>query len=261
MKLGFVGTGTITEAIVTGFLSQVSGDEAVIVSPKGAAIAARLAERHSAVTIARDNQEVVDMADVLFLAVRPQIAEEVVRSLSFRHGQIIVSLVATIEASRLQSWIDADVKITRAVPLPFVAERRGVTIVFPQDEAVRSFFAKLGTAVECHSQNEFDLLTTASALMGTYFGILEHAVGWLAGKGISESQARVYLVSLFSSLAHTAQSSSSQSLQQLRHDFSTKGGLNEQMFRDFEAGQGMKALEIGLETLLARVRSSGVKQD
>lgn len=45
MKFGFVGTGAITEAMVTGFLGSKLELSQVIVSPRSAETAARLAAR------------------------------------------------------------------------------------------------------------------------------------------------------------------------------------------------------------------------
>lgn len=259
VRLGFVGTGTITEAIVTGLLSADTAPPTITVSPRSAATAARLAARSPAVRVAADNQGVVDAADLVFLAIRPDVAEEVVRALRFRPGQRVVSLVAATDHATLAGWIDAPVPIVRAVPLPFVAERRGVTAIFPADAEVEALFADLGTAVACATLMDYDLLATASAVMGSYFGVMDHVVGWLKDKGLPETSARAYLAPLFVSLSGVAAAESGRSLEALRHEYSTKGGLNEQMFSRFCAEGGTAALTTALESVLERVRraSSG----
>ncbi|MFB2608410.1 NAD(P)-binding domain-containing protein, partial [Rhizobium phaseoli] len=88
-SIGFVGTGAITEAMVRGLLAAPAYASEVHVSPRSAHIAATLAEEFAAVRIAGDNQIVVDRSDMVFLAIRPQLAEEVVRALSFRKGQMV----------------------------------------------------------------------------------------------------------------------------------------------------------------------------
>lgn len=253
-RLGFIGTGTITEAIVTGVLA--GGDPApdITISPRSAATASRLAALSDKVTVARDNQHVVDAADMVFLAIRPDVAEEVVRALRFRSGQQVVSLVAAVDHTTLRDWIGVPVELVRAVPLPFVASRSGVTVIFPSNAPVEALFADLGTAVPCRSIEEYDLLATASALMGSYFGIMDHVVGWLQAKGLPPESARAYLAPLFSSLSTVAQTTPSRSLEDLRHEFSTKGGLNEQMFAKFRENGGTSALTTALESVLDRVR-------
>jgi len=49
------------------------------------------------------------------------------------------------------------------------------------------------TAVEVSDPAELELLLTASALMGTYFGLLEKASEWLHSKGLQSKDATAYL--------------------------------------------------------------------
>ncbi|MDK1492091.1 pyrroline-5-carboxylate reductase [Sinorhizobium sp. 7-81] len=254
MRIGFVGTGAITEAMVTGIAGSGLDVTEIVVSPRNAAIAARLASRFQSVRIAKDNQEVVDTADVLFLAVRPQIAEEVIRDLAFREGQRVVSVIAATDRPMLLTWIGEDVQLTQAIPLPFVADRQGVTAVYPPNAEIASIFDALGSAVQCETRDEYDLLAVASALMGTYFGLLDRATGWLVDKGMAREKARAYLGQLFTGLALAAVKEHQTPLETLRREFSTPGGLNEQVFEDFERGGGNQALANALERVLHRVR-------
>lgn len=123
-SIGFVGTGVITEAMVRGLLTAPAYASEIHVSPRSAHIAETLAGEFATVRIARDNQEVVDRSDIVFLAIRPQVAEEVVRELSFKAGQTIVSVVAATERQALIDWIGTDVHLVQAIPLPFVATRQ-----------------------------------------------------------------------------------------------------------------------------------------
>lgn len=254
MRIGFVGTGTITEAMVTGIVGSGLAVAEILVSPRNREIAARLAGRFPSVRIAKDNQDVVDAADLLFLAVRPQIAEDVVSVLAFRAGQTVVSVIAATDRSKLLAWIRKDVRLSQAIPLPFVAERSGVTAIYPPNPDIAAIFAALGSVVECETKEEYDLLAVASALMGTYFGILDRATGWVAEKGVAREKVRAYLAPLFASLAQTAVRAESTPLDALRREFSTPGGLNEQVFDVFERGGGSRALTDALEAVLRRVR-------
>ncbi len=254
MRIGFVGTGTITEAMVTGIVGSGLDVTEILVSPRNQEIAARLSSRFPSVRIAKDNQDVVDSADVLFLAVRPQIAEEVIPALAFRAGQTVVSVIAATDRSKLLAWIREDVRLSQAIPLPFVADRQGVTAIYPPHSEIAAIFAALGSAVECETKEEYDLLAAASALMGSYFGILDRATGWLVEKGMSREKARAYLAPLFASLAQTAVSADGTPLEVLRREFSTPGGLNEQVFDDFDRGGGTRALTDALERVLSRVQ-------
>ncbi|MBL0373559.1 NAD(P)-binding domain-containing protein [Rhizobium sp. KVB221] len=252
MKLGFVGTGAITEAIIRGALASELSIETIHISPRNAEVAGRLAQCSALVHVGTDNQAVVDAAEIVFLAIRPQIAREVIEALQFRPGQKVVSLIAAVEIDTLHEWIGVPLSITRAIPLPFVADRKGVTAVFPPEKEVAGFFDALGSSVEVASKQEFDLLGAASALMGTYFGILETTARWLEQKGMAYDQAKAYLAPLFVSLSEAASKPGSPTFEQLRLEYSTSGGLNEQVHEDFSRG-GSEALTTALNKVLARI--------
>ncbi|MBB4537183.1 pyrroline-5-carboxylate reductase [Rhizobium etli] len=252
-SIGFVGTGAITEAMVRGLLAAPAYASEIHVSPRSAHIAATLAQEFTAVRIAGDNQTVVDRSDMVFLAIRPQIAEEVVRALSFRTGQVVVSLVAATERQALLDWIGADVHLVQAIPLPFVAQRQGVTAILPPDAAVAALFDTLGTAVQCQSKKEYDLLAAASAMMSTYFGIMETTAVWLEKSGLERPKANAYIAPLFASLAQKANNPGTEPFSALSREFATKGGLNEQVLSDVDKKGGLAALTAALDGVLARI--------
>jgi pyrroline-5-carboxylate reductase len=90
--------------------------------------------------------------------------------------------------------------------------------------------------------------------MGTYFGLLETSARWLEAKGMPYDQASAYLKRLFAGLSEATGASPAQSFEAMRRDFSTKGGLNEQVFTEFDASGGTKALTQALESVLERIQ-------
>lgn len=256
MRLGFIGTGVITEAIVTGLVNSDYAFKEVIVSSRNTDRSARLAALDRRVRVEDDIQRIVDEADVLFLAVRPQDAEAVLRPLNFRPDQAVASLIATLEAEQLQSWFNAPVRIARAIPLPAVAQRRGVTAIYPPDATLAALFSSLGSAVEAQTLDEFDAYAAASALMGLYFGVMESAAGWLGEQGAEASNARQYLSQVFVELARTAERAKGISFADLRVEHSTPGGLNQQLHEVFSESGGSDAIHTALDSVAGRIRDA-----
>lgn len=249
--LGFIGTGIITAHMVRGLQGSGLADWPVLLSPRGAAMAQALAELPG-VTVAASNQDVLDQAEVVVLAVRPQVAEAVLRPLRFRAQMPVISLVAALPVATLQDWTGVQ-EVCRAIPLPFVERRTGVTPVYPPLPVALAVFGALGTAVPVHDALAFDTYATASALMGTYFGLVGAALGWMQGQGISQADGMVYLRALFADLGVSLAESSALPAE-LRLAHSTTGGLNAQLHEVFVAGGGAGALTAGLDAVLARVR-------
>lgn len=259
MIYGFIGTGTITEAMVEGLMRSSTRPEArpdkIVLSPRNAEIAGRLASTFDTVFVARSNQDVATQADVVILAVRPQVAQTVLRDISIPKGKKIISVIAATSHAHLAQWTGhAQDDIVRAIPLPFVSTGTGVTAIYPPNPTAEGLFGAIGTAVACATQHEFDLLAIASSMMGPYFGILGGVSDWLVQNGMPAAQAHAYLLPLFKSLADTAAQSPEKTFDDLRHEYSTKGGLNEQVFEVFQKQGGLKALTGGLDRALERAR-------
>ena len=65
-----------------------------------------------------------------------------------------------------------------------------MTAIYPPDMEVVALFDTLASAVQCTSKKECDLLAAASALMSTYFSVMEIATSWLEENGLERSKAR-----------------------------------------------------------------------
>jgi pyrroline-5-carboxylate reductase len=228
MKLGFLGTGTITAAMVEG-LSSAGGGCEIVVSPRNAEMAAGLAARFPAVAVADSNQDVVDRCETVVIAVRPQITEEVLSQLRFRGGQHVISLVSGFSVGRLAVLVAPATRIARAVPLPSAASRRSPTAIYPRDEETVALFGRLGAAFAVDTESAFDALCTATATMAAYFAFADGAASWLERHGIPPGQAREYMARIFAGLAQTALETPERSFEELAADHATRGGTNEQV--------------------------------
>lgn len=252
--LGFIGTGAITDALVRAISRSPDAPE-MLVSRRSEGVSAALSREFSHVNVCGDNQEILDRCGTVFLAVRPQVAAEVVRPLRFHAGQKVVSLVATVAPEELASWIPQQVSIVRAIPFPFIKDGLGSTVVHPPDASLTELLRHGGGTIDVTEPSHFLLYSVGSALMGPYFGILETMQHWLEAQGLPAEDARHYLVSLHSGLTGTACGSDG-SFSELREAFSTKGGINEDLYRVFQENGGNHALTAGLDAVHRRVSNS-----
>jgi pyrroline-5-carboxylate reductase len=248
---GFIGSGTITGHIVRGMQGSALAGWPVVLSPRGQA---QTLAGLPGVRVAAGNQQVLDAADLIVLALRPQVAEAALAGLVFDPEKPVVSLIAATALDRLAAWTGAR-HICRAIPLPFVERLTGVTPVFPPLAPALRLFGALGQALPVGDLAAFDAYATASALMGPYFGIVETAATWMQAQGIAEADATTYLRHLFGDLGQSLVHSTT-SPAALRADHSTRGGLNEQVHQVFQAAGGAAALEAGLNAVMARVRGA-----
>jgi len=255
LRYGFIGTGTITSAIVEGLCGHRPVAHRISVSPRNVEVAARLATRFSEVRVADSNQGVIDASDVVFLAVRPQVASSVLEALRFRPEQHIVSLIATFSRARVAALVAPAKSVTCAVPQPTVSARLSPTAIFPPDRFVASLFNDLGVAFEASTEREFDSLFATTAAMATFFTLLDTLARWLTAHDVSPTAARDYVARMFQGLADVPLRSTS-SFAELAAEFKTRGGLNEQ-FANLLAERGaFAACSSALDAILERIEGS-----
>lgn len=248
MNLGFIGTGTIAKAMIEGTLQVSAEEKKIFVSPRNAQIANSLAEQFPQVKIAKDNQEIVEKSDVVFLCLRAQIAQEILSGLKFRPEQSLVSVVPTTTIKELKLWANGTADIYRAVPLPFVAKPSGMaTPFYPANDFLNGFFQELGGAIVLTQEKELALFMVAGSMMGVYFHFLEGCRNWLETQGIAPEQARAYLSGLFYNLSCELAKSKDTNFCALEREFSTRGGTNEFLSKKFVEEGGIESLKKAIE--------------
>jgi pyrroline-5-carboxylate reductase len=256
VRLGFVGTGAITSAIVTGLNAAGLGGDTILVSPRNADTAAALAAKFPSVTVAASNQAVLDGCDVVMLAVRPQVAGEVLSALKFRIDHRIISLMAITPLEQVRAMVAPAQTVTRAVPLPLVADRCGPTPIFPPDQVAAAIFNRLGTAIEATSADQFIAFSTATATMAPYFTFAEEIAAWLTRHEVPAADARRYVGTVFQGLGNIAATTQEHSLAALAGEFATRGGINEQVVAHMKARGAFDALSEGLDAVLERMKAA-----
>ena len=96
MKLGFIGTGKITSAVVTGICSSSILYNKIIISHRNKSISSTLKKKFKKITINKDNQEIINSCNWIFLSVTPTVGEKIIKNLKFRSNQTIISFISTI---------------------------------------------------------------------------------------------------------------------------------------------------------------------
>ena len=81
MRLGFIGTGKIASSVITGICTSRISFQKILVSPRNRNIAQKLKKKFRKVYIAKNNQEVVDKCNWIFLTVTPKVGEKILPKL------------------------------------------------------------------------------------------------------------------------------------------------------------------------------------
>ena len=147
MKLGFIGTGKIASSVINGICRSKIKYTQIIVSPRNKKIANNLKKKLKKIIIAKNNQEIVNKSNWIFLSITPKVGEKIIKNLKFKASQTIVSFISTINLSELKKMIKVKSKIVRAIPLPPISLKKGPVPICPPNKKVKNFFDKIGSTI------------------------------------------------------------------------------------------------------------------
>lgn len=118
MRLGFIGGGNMASAMIKGILEKgLLERENLIVSDLTEENCRRLRERYG-IEATQDNLRVVEAAQCIILAVKPQYYQQVIRQIrdNVSSGHLIVSIAPGKTIEWLEECFVKDVKLIRAMP-------------------------------------------------------------------------------------------------------------------------------------------------
>ena len=253
MKLGFIGTGKITSSVITGIsVSKISYNK-IIISPRNRSIAQKLKKKFKKITIAKNNQEIVNSCNWIFLAVTPSVANKIIKNLNFKSNQTIISFISTMTLPQLKKAIKVNAKIFRAIPLPPISLRKGPVPVFPPNKKIKFFFDNLGTTVEIKNEKLSKNFWSTSGMMAPFYELLSVMSNWLVKRGVKRDKAQKYITSLFVALAEDAVVNSNKDLKYLVKESQTPRGLNEQGVKELRKAGFYRSTEKTLNSILKRL--------
>jgi pyrroline-5-carboxylate reductase len=251
LVLGVIGVGAIGAAIVSG-LSGSSEPPEILLSPRNAELAAELAASHPNVRVADSNQAVIEQSTVVLLCLRPSDARQVMQELEFQEQKSLISVMAGVRLRVLRELAGPAQDIARAIPLPSVAVRRGVTPLYPATDSAHGLFGCLGRVIKVADETAFDLYSTSTATIAAHFTYLNRISGWLTAHGISPSAAQEYVAAMFGEVATSLQGSDPD-FRELMQEYATPGGTNE-LFCKVLSDEGIwEAVDAGLDRVRQRL--------
>jgi pyrroline-5-carboxylate reductase len=251
--IGVVGVGAIAEAIITGLCEGDDAPTSIHLSPRSAARASRLAARYRSVHVADSNQTAVERADVVLLCVRPQDAAAALSDLALRAQQAVISVMAGVPIDALRPLVAPAEVLVRAIPLPAVARRMGLTAIHPQHELARAIFDPLGGAIAVDHEHALDTLSASTATIAAHLAYLDTITRWLADRGIPRTDATRYVAGVFGGLSGTLLGTQPNDFRALADEYATAGGINEQFLTALRRAHTFSIVEGALDDVADRL--------
>jgi pyrroline-5-carboxylate reductase len=251
-RLAFVGSGVMAEAMIAGLLNQgLIEPERITASHPRQDRRERLAERFG-IRAVESNREAGADADLIFLTVKPQILQTVMRQLhgQLKPSQVAISIVAGASIATLSQGLghDAIVRVMPNTPAQIGAGMNvwtsTVDVPDAQRSRIRAVLGALGEELWVEEEKYVDMATALSGTGPTYvFLMMEALIDAGVHMGFPRRIAEQIVLQTVSGSVAFARSSGKH-MAELRNMVTSPGGTSAEAIYQMEKG--------GLRTVFSR---------
>jgi pyrroline-5-carboxylate reductase len=243
--IGFIGAGNMATSLIAGLIADGQDPLRITASDPDKDKLSQLAARFG-VAVAEDNQNAVLEADVVLLAVKPQVLEQVARGLASaiqRRRPLVVSIAAGVREADLDGWLGGGVALVRSMPNTPAMVQSGATVLHAtarvsaqQKDLAESILRAVGVTQWVENEQLLDAVTALSGSGPAYFFLVMEALEE-AGKELGLKPETAHLLTLQTALGAARMAMESRdSPATLRHRVTSPGGTTERAVEVLETG-------------------------
>ncbi|TNF07978.1 MAG: pyrroline-5-carboxylate reductase, partial [Gammaproteobacteria bacterium] len=134
-KLTFIGGGNMATSLIGGLVDKGYPADAITATDPLEESRLKLAKRFG-INTGDDNSQACASADVILLAVKPQVMQSVLQGLagSLEHRPLIISIAAGISMESLSRWLGGELPIVRCMPNTPALVQTGASGLYANDQ-------------------------------------------------------------------------------------------------------------------------------
>ncbi|MBL1376062.1 pyrroline-5-carboxylate reductase [Zobellella iuensis] len=264
-KLTFIGAGNMASAIFGGLLRQgYAATDITATSPEAEALR-RIRERYG-INTQNDNVAAVAQADVVVLAIKPQVVRDVCLPLCDAIRQrsrppLIISIVAGIEAETISHWLGGGLPVVRCMPNTPALVGTGASGLFAnahcsteQRELAGQLLGAVGLVEWVDNEPLIDAVTAVSGSGPAYFFMFFSAMED-AGVALGLPRAIARRLALQTGLGAARMAlAGDKSPAQLMRDVMSPQGTTERAITTFEYHELNEIVHAAMEACALRAR-------
>lgn len=247
-RIAFIGAGNMATSLIGGLRAKGVEAKAIRASAPGAESRALLNTAYG-VAVFSDNAEAVRGAEVVVLAVKPQIMKAVCLSVADQlpEAALIVSVAAGITCHSLAQWL-GNRPIVRCMPNTPALLRQGVSGLFAneavtarQRQQAEQLLSAVGQVLWVDQETQMDAVTAVSGSGPAYFFLLMEAM-IQAGQQLGLTKEAATQLTLQTALGAACMACDSEvEPDELRRRVTSPNGTTEAALKTFQQG-GLEAL-------------------
>lgn len=259
----FIGAGNMASAIFGGMIDGGYSADAIIATSPDEFLLAPLRERYG-IRTQTDNAAAVSEADVVVLAVKPQIMRQVcepIREAAQERKPLILSVAAGLEAGTLEGWLGGKLAVIRCMPNTPSLVAAGASGLFAnscvsaeQRELASELLSAVGLVEWVNDESLLNAVTAVSGSGPAYFFLFFEAMEEAGVKlGLPrETARRLALQTGFGAASMALQSEYEPA--QLKRNVMSPQGATERTIQHFEDAKLRQIVEGAMQACAARAQ-------
>ena len=267
-QIAFIGGGNMATSIIGGLIRQGDINPQLIHVADPNEEQCQHLEKTFKVTTHADGSAAITNADIVVLAVKPQVMKSVLSPLAStlkQQNSLIVSIAAGITTSSLRQWSGCST-IVRCMPNTPALISQGATGLYATDEVsieqrqkTDALLRAVGTTAWLKEESEIDAVTAVSGSGPAYFFLLIEAM-IEAGQtmGLSPEASKLLTLQTAAGASQLALNSDVEPAE-LRKRVTSPGGTTEQAILSFEKAGFREMVENALKA--AQTRAEELSED
>ncbi|MBK1693017.1 pyrroline-5-carboxylate reductase [Ectothiorhodospira mobilis] len=261
--IAFIGAGNMARSLIGGLIADGWNEDALWAADPDTAQRQEAQRRWPGMHTTGDGAEAVAHADVVVLAVKPQVLGEVCRALApavQSRKPLVVSIAAGVRGDDIARWLGGSLALVRCMPNTPALVGSGATalvanpqVTAHQRDLAESLLRAVGLTVWLEDEAQLDAVTALSGSGPAYgFLLIEAMENAGADLGLPRETARLLALQTVFGAAKLALESDEDAAT-LRARVTSRGGTTEQALAMLESG-GLRDLMLRAMTA-ARDRS------
>lgn len=244
MLISFIGGGNMATALIKGLRKTGNPRLSIQVCTPSGEARARLREKLHVETH-YDLAAAVDGADVIVLAVKPQIMPGVLDKMRglVSPGQLVLSVAAGKTVAAISAHLGSDQAIVRAMPNTPALTGHGITGIFAGSncqphhvEQAETILSATGEVVWINDESMMDVVTAISGSGPAYYFLLTEALA-AAGERLGLSAASAMRLAIHTCYgAGVMAINSDETMAQLRQRVTSPGGTTQAALETLDKG-------------------------
>ena len=250
----------MASCLIGGMLANGIGKDEITVAEPNAAARQTLADLHG-ISTTEDNLSAAASAEVIVLAVKPQVMSAVATHLAtaLKHNTVVISIAAGIPISALENWLGTDVTLIRAMPNTPAMVQAGATGLYAnrplnseEKKPIETIFDAVGYTCWVTEEKLIDAVTAVSGSGPAYFFLVYESMQKV-GQELGLDATVVAELTLHTALgAARLALASDKTASELRQQVTSPGGTTQAAIDCFQAA--------GIEDIFREAMISAVQR-